>query len=151
MGKVSFDISMSLDGYITAANRRPKEPLGDGGEQLHEWAFNSDDEYNRKLLDGSRAGLRCGEGGCHPFFPITGVSGRSPRSVSTHICPELVDTPMAVFGMGETAVRDLRAAGSILSPDDIASGVLELIEDDSRAGAIMQITNSAGREYVKFD
>ena len=67
------------------------------------------------------------------------------------ICPELVDTPMAVFGMGETAVRDLRAAGSILSPDDIASGMLELIKDDSRAGAIMQITNSAGREYVKFD
>ena len=56
MGKVSFDISMSLDGFITAANRRPEEPMGDGGEQLHEWAFNSGDERNRKLLEGS-AGL----------------------------------------------------------------------------------------------
>ena len=42
MGKVSFDINMSLDGFITAANRRPEEPLGDSGEQLHAWAFNSD-------------------------------------------------------------------------------------------------------------
>ena len=67
MGKVSFDISMSLDGYITAANRRPKEPLGDGGEQLHEWAFNSDDEYNRKLLDGSIAGLGAAKAGVIHF------------------------------------------------------------------------------------
>jgi hypothetical protein len=34
MGKVVFDISMSLDGFMTAANRRPEEPLGDGGERL---------------------------------------------------------------------------------------------------------------------
>lgn len=32
MSKVIFDISMSLDGFITAANRRPEEPMGDGGE-----------------------------------------------------------------------------------------------------------------------
>ena len=56
MGIVSFDISMSLDGFITGANRRPEEPLGDGGEQLHNWAFNSDDERNRKILEGA-AGL----------------------------------------------------------------------------------------------
>jgi hypothetical protein len=31
MGKVIFDISMSLDGFMTAANRRPEEPMGDGG------------------------------------------------------------------------------------------------------------------------
>jgi len=30
MGKVFFDISMSLDGFMTAANRRPEEPMGDG-------------------------------------------------------------------------------------------------------------------------
>jgi hypothetical protein len=30
MSKVVFDISMSLDGFMTAANQRPEEPLGDG-------------------------------------------------------------------------------------------------------------------------
>ena len=31
MSKVIFDISMSLDGFMTAANRRPEEPMGEGG------------------------------------------------------------------------------------------------------------------------
>lgn len=37
MGKVIVVMSMSVDGFITAANIRPEEPLGEGGEQLHEW------------------------------------------------------------------------------------------------------------------
>jgi hypothetical protein len=36
VSKVIFDMSMSLDGFIAAANRRPEEPLGKGGERLHE-------------------------------------------------------------------------------------------------------------------
>lgn len=63
------------------------------------------------------------------------------------ICPELVDTPMAL-GLGEEHLEELRMAGGILRPEDIAAGVVELIEDDSRAGAVMQITVRDGREYV---
>jgi dihydrofolate reductase len=37
MGKLRFDISMSLDGFIAGPNMRPDVGLGDGGEQLHEW------------------------------------------------------------------------------------------------------------------
>jgi hypothetical protein len=37
MTKVIFDTSMSLDGFTTAADVRPEEPLGDGGQRLHEW------------------------------------------------------------------------------------------------------------------
>ena len=50
MSKVIFDTSMSLDGFMTAANVRPEEPLGDGGEQLHWWAFGQD-EVSRKLME----------------------------------------------------------------------------------------------------
>ena len=39
MGRVVADISMSLDGYIAGPKPTLKEPLGQGGEQLHEWAF----------------------------------------------------------------------------------------------------------------
>jgi dihydrofolate reductase len=49
MSKLIFDISMSLDGFVTGPNVRPEEPMGDGGERLHEWAF-GDDERNRELL-----------------------------------------------------------------------------------------------------
>ena len=37
MGKVTVDISVSLDGFITGPNVTHEEPLGHGGEQLHEW------------------------------------------------------------------------------------------------------------------
>jgi len=63
------------------------------------------------------------------------------------LCPELVDTPMAL-GFGEERLKELRRAGAILRPEDIAAGVVELIEDDSRAGAVLRITVRGGREYV---
>jgi len=53
MGKVIFDISMSLDGFITGANARPEAGwggLGEGGERLHDWGFNSSDPRNREIL-----------------------------------------------------------------------------------------------------
>jgi dihydrofolate reductase len=37
MTKVKFDISMSLDGFIAGPNQTLEQPLGEGGEQLHEW------------------------------------------------------------------------------------------------------------------
>jgi dihydrofolate reductase len=39
MAKLILDISMSLDGFIAGPNQTLDEPLGKGGEQLHEWAF----------------------------------------------------------------------------------------------------------------
>ena len=36
---VFLDISMSLDGYVAGPNQTLEEPLGKGGEQLHEWVF----------------------------------------------------------------------------------------------------------------
>jgi len=40
--RVIFDISMSLDEFVTASNVRPEEPMGDGGQRLHDWAFGED-------------------------------------------------------------------------------------------------------------
>jgi dihydrofolate reductase len=39
MTKVFCDLSMSLDGYVAGPNQTLEEPLGRGGELLHEWAF----------------------------------------------------------------------------------------------------------------
>lgn len=46
-------ISMSLDGYVTAADPRLEEPMGDDGQILHEWAFRADDA-GRQVLDESQ-------------------------------------------------------------------------------------------------
>jgi dihydrofolate reductase len=37
MSKLTFDITMSLDGFVAGPNPTLEEPLGEGGEQLHEW------------------------------------------------------------------------------------------------------------------
>jgi dihydrofolate reductase len=39
MTRLIFDISMSLDGFVAGPNQTLEEPLGEGGEQLHEWIF----------------------------------------------------------------------------------------------------------------
>jgi dihydrofolate reductase len=39
MTKLTFGISMSLDGFIAGPNQTLEEGLGRGGEKLHEWAF----------------------------------------------------------------------------------------------------------------
>ena len=39
MSKLSFRISISLDGYTSGPRQSTKEPLGVGGERLHEWAI----------------------------------------------------------------------------------------------------------------
>ena len=37
IGKLRFQISISLDGYVAGPNQSEENPLGEGGEQLHEW------------------------------------------------------------------------------------------------------------------
>jgi dihydrofolate reductase len=39
MGKVVAEVSMSLDGYVAGPSPSLEEPLGKGGELLHEWAI----------------------------------------------------------------------------------------------------------------
>jgi dihydrofolate reductase len=39
MSKVRAHISVSLDGYVAGPNQTQEEPLGKGGEGLHEWMF----------------------------------------------------------------------------------------------------------------
>jgi dihydrofolate reductase len=36
---VRCQISVSLDGYVAGPNQSPKDPLGEGGEDLHDWVI----------------------------------------------------------------------------------------------------------------
>ena len=37
MSQVTCQISVSLDGFVAGPNQRPDNPLGEGGERLHDW------------------------------------------------------------------------------------------------------------------
>jgi dihydrofolate reductase len=95
--KVIFDMSMSLDGFVTASNVRPEEPMGDGGQRLHEWAF-GDDERNRELLAEAVNSIGAVIAGRRtydlsvPWWGADGPAGpaRVPVFVVTHAEPEEV-------------------------------------------------------------
>lgn len=56
MGKVRFEISMSLDGCVAGPNPSAEQPLGEGGERLHEWAYGLASWRKRHGLEGGETG-----------------------------------------------------------------------------------------------
>ena len=45
MGKVVTELSVSLDGFVTAPNDSPELPLGEGGERLFQWYYSGDTPF----------------------------------------------------------------------------------------------------------
>jgi dihydrofolate reductase len=94
VGKVIFDISMSLDGFITAVNARPEAGLGDDGERLHDWGFNSTDPRNRAIMEwyanaGANIFGRVGYDHSIVHWGANGPSGaaRIPTIIVSHSVP----------------------------------------------------------------
>jgi dihydrofolate reductase len=120
MSKVTFDMSMSLDGFIEAADPTPDQPLGVGGERLHEWAFGEDERDRSVLAEGGQgvgaviAGRRTYDASI-AFWGADGPTGpaRLPVFVVTHEPP--TDSPhngvyrFATDGI-EAALKDAREA-----------------------------------------
>jgi dihydrofolate reductase len=74
MSKVTCQIAMSLDGYVAGPQQSTDDPLGIGGERLHEWMFAAephpvDAEITARLLDGNGAYVM----GRNMFGPIRGA------------------------------------------------------------------------------
>lgn len=95
MSKVVFDVSMSLDGFVKATGATPDEPLGKGGERLHEWAM-GEDTVSRELLTTAVAEAGAFIGGRRTYddslrwWGADGPTGsaRVPLFVVTHRAPE---------------------------------------------------------------
>jgi dihydrofolate reductase len=52
MGQVIFDITTSLDGFVAGPSPSPENPLGEGGEQLHDWSTENRAWRERHGLEG---------------------------------------------------------------------------------------------------
>jgi dihydrofolate reductase len=147
MGTVIFDISMSLDGYMTAAGQTPEEPMGPGGLRLVEWAM-GDDERGRQLLDDAVGQLGASIAGRRtydtslPWWGADGPSGeaRRPVFVVTHREPEEIPEGSVyefVTGGIEAALERAQAAageravvvmgGADLGRQYIAAGLVDEI------------------------
>jgi dihydrofolate reductase len=148
MGKVFFDISMSLDGFMTAANQRPEEPLGDGGERLHEWAFGQDPADREVLTDGGAstgaviAGRRTYDDSV-PFWGADGPTGpaRVPVFVLSHDVPQ--DTPAGgVYSFATGGITDAldQARAAAGDKDVTVMGGAETGQQFLRAGLIDELS-----------
>jgi dihydrofolate reductase len=120
MSRVIFDISMSLDGFMTAAGQRPDQPMGEGGLRLVNWAF-GEDERDRQILTDGIAGLGAVIAGRRtyddslPWWGPNGPTGdqRRPVFVVTHSAPaNAPDGGVYTFATGgiEQALEQARAA-----------------------------------------
>ena len=54
MGKVIFNMSVSLDGFVAGPNDSPEHGLGDGGERLFNWYFSGSTEICDIVLGSPR-------------------------------------------------------------------------------------------------
>ena len=147
MSKLIFDISMSLDGFITAANVRPEAGLGDGGERLHEWAFNSADQRNRELLakGASLGAIIAGRNTYDLSIPWWGADGptgpaRVPLFVVTHHEPQ--DIPdNGVYTFVDNIEAALEGAKKVSGNKDVAiMGGADVAQQFIKAGLVDEIS-----------
>lgn len=128
MGNVIFDISMSLDGFITGANPRPEAGwggLGEGGERLHDWGFNSDDPRDREILEryttaGANIFGRTGYNHSILNWGADGPSGaaRVPTVIVSHSVPQ--DIPDGgVYTFAESIDAAFETAKKLADDKDI--------------------------------
>lgn len=168
MGVVYFELSMSLDGFVTGPGVSVDNPLGDGGEHLHDWMFEgrTDEEsaefqekafapsgaivMGRRMLD-----LGIGPWGDNPTFhlPVFVVTNR-PHDP---ILKEGGTTYNFVTGGLETAFERARqAAGNkdiaIVGGADIVRQCLDRgLVEEARLNLIPLVLGSGTRLFEGVD
>ena len=88
MSKLRCDISISLDGFVAGPNQSEENPLGEGGERLHDWVVElaswrqahgmQGGEVNEstRVVDESRENIGAAVMGRNMFGPLAGPVGR---------------------------------------------------------------------------
>jgi dihydrofolate reductase len=147
MPKVVFDISISLDGFMTAANQTPEEPMGPGGLVLVDWAFAGDERDSRIIPEGVAetgaviAGRRTYDTSV-PWWGANGPTGeaRLPVFVVSHGRP--TDVPEnGVYSFVEGIVPALAAAKEAAGDKGVTvMGGADIGQQDLRANLIDELS-----------
>jgi dihydrofolate reductase len=84
MSKLRCDISISVDGYVAGPNQSEENPLGEGGEALHDWVVplaswreahgkeGGEVNASARIVDEARANIGAAVMGRNMFGPIGG-------------------------------------------------------------------------------
>ena len=149
MGKVIYDISMSLDGFISGTNARPEAGwagLGDGGERLHDWGFNSADPRNLKVAESWAAtgATIFGRTIYNNSIPNWGADGptaaaRVPTVVVSHSVPQ--DIPNGgVYSFVDGVEAAFETAKKLAGDKDISTTGANVAQQFIKLGLIDEIS-----------
>jgi dihydrofolate reductase len=144
MSKVVYEVSTSLDGFITGANVRPEAGLGDGGERLHAWA-SSTDPRNREVVEGlaNTGATICGRTTYDLSIRYWGADGplgptRLPTVVVSHSVPQDIP-PGSVYSFVDgieaalekakklAGAKEISIAGANIGQQFLARGLIDEI------------------------
>ena len=147
MPRVVLEMSLSLDGYTAGPDVSQEQPMGRGGEKLHDWMFEGTaaeaeayqidhfKDVGAVIVGRRMADLGIGLWGEEPVF-------RCPVFVVTHRPAETIEKrggtsyTFVTEGVHEALRRARGAAGSA---DVIVGGGAEIARQYLRAGAIDEI------------
>src|SRR3954449_7503917 len=87
MSKLRCHISVSADGFVAGPNQSEENPLGEGGERLHDWIVplvawreahdkqGGEVNASARIVEESRANIGAGVMGRNMFGPVGGGTG----------------------------------------------------------------------------
>ena len=157
MGKVTFNMTMSLDGFVAGPNDNPENGLGDGGEGLFTWYFSGDTEVfmsegvpplkvskqSAELLKESFSTLGAGIWGRRTFDIAHAWGGHPPGSpafIVTHNIPQewvKEGSPFIFVTDGvESAIRQAKEAAG---DKDVVICTPSILQQALKAGLVDEI------------
>ena len=157
MGKVVFNMTMSLDGFVAGPNDGPENGLGDGGDRLFEWYGSGDTEVpisdgqmvlkvsaeSAAILKEAMSSLGAGVWGRKTFDIAHAWGGHPPGSpafIVTHRVPQewvYEGSPFVFVTEGvEEAVRQAKAAAG---GKDVAICTASMLQQCLNAGLVDEI------------
>jgi dihydrofolate reductase len=168
MAKVVLDISTSLDGFVAGPNPTLEEPLGQGGERLHEWAVvlaswreshgktggerNADSELMEEGLASTGSvvmGRKMFSGGAGPWEDDPNARGwwgddppfRKPVFVVTHHAREPLELGETTFTFVTDGVESAveQALSAAAGKDVVVAGGAEVAQQALSAGRLDEL------------
>ncbi len=165
MTRTTFDITISLDGYVAGPHATLEKPLGEGGERLHEWLFaladwqeshggsggerGVDDEIYREQVEATDAvimGRKMFSGGSGPWDEDPNASGwwgdEPPFGVPVFVVTHHVREPLVLgkttfdFVTGGVLEAHARAVEAAGDRDVAVAGGASVGQQLLRAGLV---------------
>ena len=157
MGKVVFNMTMSLDGFVAGPHDGPGNGLGDRGEQLFDWYFKGDTEI--KLSEGTpvlrvskqsaeiiRNALQSYGAGIwgRKTFDITGGWGGHPPGepcfiVTHHVPQEWVREGSPFIFVTDGVESAIRQAKQAAGDKDVVLCTASVLQQALRAGLVDEL------------